>query len=93
MVTLPRVIQGTNATADGRELRYWTKCEHCPERKGCRHTCDHPGWIRFLWNGKRSVLWQGIITVKKIKDTVHAYLETDPPEDVARPMEQMEMQI
>ena len=84
-MTLPRVIQGTNATADGRELRYWTKCEHCPERKGCRHDCDHPGRIRFLWNGKRSVLWQGIITQKKIDATVKAYLETDPPEDVARP--------
>ena len=89
----PDVIEGTY-TADTRTLEYWTQCEHCPQRKGCKHTCDHPGWMRFLVDGQRSVGWSGIITQRKIDQTVRDYLENDPPDDVAYPpfrMEQMEL--
>ncbi len=83
----PDVIRGSY-TADVRTLTYWTMCEHCPERKECRHTCDHPGWMRFLVNGHGSVHWSGIITLRKIARTVHDYLEREPPADVAMGMVQ-----
>ena len=75
-----------------RELVYETYCENCPDRKGCKHTCDHPGWMRFLVDGRRKVFWSGIITLRKIKGTVKDYLETDPPEDVAMPLRQMRLE-
>ena len=89
----PDVLEGAY-TADTRTLEYWTRCENCPQRKGCKHDCDHPGWMRFLVSGRRSVYWQGIITQRKIDQTVTDYLENDPPEDVNYPLEtwqQMEM--
>ena len=88
----PDVIEGTY-TADTRTLEYWTQCEHCPQRKGCKHTCDHPGWMRFFIDGKRKVFWSGIIDIRKVKATVKDYLESDPPEDVAVPFQQMEMTL
>ena len=86
----PEAIEGVYA-ADTRMLEYWTQCENCPDRKGCKHMCDHPGWMRFLVDGQRKVFWSGIITLRKIKGTVKDYLETDPPEDVAMPLEQMRL--
>ena len=85
---LARLHQGTY-TAGNRELEYWTRCENCTERKTCRHTCDHPGWMRFYSGGKVRVTWSGIITLAKIKRTVHDYLENDPPIDVALAPEQL----
>ena len=91
---LQDVHQGSY-TADIRTLEYWTRCENCRDREACKkqHTCDHPGWMRFLRDGKGSVGWSGIITVQKINRVVRDYLINDPPEDVARPMEQMEMEL
>ena len=92
---IPDVLEGTY-TADVRMLEYWTMCEHCPERKTCGHTCDHPGWMRFLVDGQRSVSWSGIITRRKIDQVVHDYLENDPPGDVNYPLKtwrQMELTL
>ena len=84
MTTPPKVIEGSY-TADIRTLEYWTQCEHCPERKDCRHDCDHPGWIRFVVDGRPSVFRSGIITLRNIEQMVRDYLENDPPEDVNYP--------
>jgi len=92
-VSVPDLLDGTYETSDGRTIEYWTRCEHCPGRKSCDHSCETPGWIRFSWNGRPSVFISGIITIKKVQDTVAQYLESDPPEDVARPVEQMEMRF
>jgi len=86
-VNHPNVIEGSYA-ADIRALEYWTRCEHCKERAECKHTCDHPGWMRFLVDGKGSVGWSGIITLRKIARTVRDYLEKEPPADVAMGMVQ-----
>ena len=84
--------EGTRGTytAGNREIVYWSHCETCKERKTCKHTCDHPGWMRFLVDGQRSVWWSGIITQRKIDQTVIDYLENDPPGDVSYPLEKME---
>ena len=87
----PDVIEGAYVSGR-RTLEYWTSCEHCKERKECKHTCDHPGNMHFLMAGKRSVQWQGIITIKKIANTVKKYLECEEaklPEDVYVPPRQM----
>ena len=83
-MSVPKVLEGSYEKGD-RTLEYWTQCEHCPERKACKHKCDHPGWMRFLVEGCSSVYWSGIITQRKIDRTVHDYLENDPPEDVNYP--------
>jgi hypothetical protein len=90
----PALHQGTY-TAGRRTLEYWTRCEHCTERKVCRHTCDHPGWMRFYVGGRRSVFWSGIITLRKIAATVRDYLERDEaalPDDVYVPPRQMRLE-
>ena len=82
-------------TAGPRTLEYWTKCEHCRDQEACKkeHTCDHPGQIWFLMDGKRKVGWSGIITLKKIARTVRKYLEREElPAGVAVPFRQMRLE-
>ena len=96
MVTLadydrpPLLYQGSFEW-QGRKLAYWTRCERCPERKRCRHTCQHPGWMTFSMDGVQKVFWSGIITVKKIERAVREYVACDweeLPADV-RPVERV----
>ena len=92
---IPKVLEGTCTQGD-RALEYWTMSEHCKERPSCKHTCIHPGWIVFFVDGQSSVFWSGIITQRKIDQTVRDYLENDPPEDVNYPRigwQQMGMQL
>lgn len=75
-MSIPRVIEGTYV-AGRRSLEYWTQCEHCPQRKNCDHTCDHPGFVRFLIGGQRKFYCSGIITVRIIQKMVRDLLECD----------------
>lgn len=93
------VSQGTYVSGR-RVLEYWTRCPVCLHLSRCTKArapveeCEKPGSFYFHFDdGTGGVTWSGVLTLKKLADTVREYLECeedDLPDDVAVPPRQLD---